>query len=77
MINGVAAGLTFQLKLCGLAGLVGSSPYWLYQIWAFILPGAARQRAEVVTDLRGDRRTTVLRRRGRGLLRPAEGASRS
>jgi sec-independent protein translocase protein TatC len=39
VINGVAAGLTFQLKLCGLAGLVAASPYWLYQIWAFILPG--------------------------------------
>ena len=39
VINGVAAGLTFQLKLCGLAGLLASSPYWLYQIWAFILPG--------------------------------------
>jgi len=39
VINGVTAGLTFQLKLCGLAALVGSSPYWLYQIWAFILPG--------------------------------------
>lgn len=39
VINGVAAGLTFQLKLCGLAALVGSSPYWLYQIWGFIVPG--------------------------------------
>jgi sec-independent protein translocase protein TatC len=39
VLNGVAAGLTFQLKLCGLAGLVGSSPYWLYQLWAFIVPG--------------------------------------
>jgi len=39
VLNGVAAGLTFQLKLCGLAGLVAASPYWLYQIWAFILPG--------------------------------------
>ncbi len=39
VINGVAAGLTFQLKLCGLAGFVAASPYWLYQIWAFILPG--------------------------------------
>jgi sec-independent protein translocase protein TatC len=38
-INGVATGLTFQLKLCGVAALVGSSPYWLYQIWAFIVPG--------------------------------------
>jgi sec-independent protein translocase protein TatC len=39
VLNGVTAGLLFQLKLCGLAGLVASSPYWLYQIWAFILPG--------------------------------------
>jgi sec-independent protein translocase protein TatC len=39
VLNGVTAGLTFQLKLCGLAALVGSSPYWLYQIWAFIVPG--------------------------------------
>jgi sec-independent protein translocase protein TatC len=39
VLSGVAAGLTFQLKLCGLAALVGASPYWLYQIWAFILPG--------------------------------------
>ena len=27
------------LKLCGLAAIVGTSPLWLYQIWAFILPG--------------------------------------
>ena len=39
VLNGVTAGLMFQLKLCGLAGIVVSSPYWLYQIWAFILPG--------------------------------------
>jgi sec-independent protein translocase protein TatC len=39
VLNGVTAGLTFQLKLCGIAALVASSPYWLYQIWAFIVPG--------------------------------------
>jgi sec-independent protein translocase protein TatC len=31
-----------QLKLCALSGLVVSSPVWLYQIWAFILPGLHR-----------------------------------
>ncbi|NPC96399.1 twin-arginine translocase subunit TatC [Nocardioides sp. zg-DK7169] len=31
--------LLLQLKLCGVAAIVVSSPYWLYQIWAFILPG--------------------------------------
>ena len=39
VINGVTSGLMFQLKLCSLAGVLVSAPYWLYQIWAFILPG--------------------------------------
>ena len=39
MATASAAGLLLQLKLCGLAAIVASSPYWLYQIWAFILPG--------------------------------------
>jgi sec-independent protein translocase protein TatC len=38
-ISGITGGLMLQLKLCCLAGLVVSSPIWLYQIWAFILPG--------------------------------------
>ena len=37
--QGIGAGLMLQLKLCGVAALVVSAPYWLYQIWAFILPG--------------------------------------
>jgi sec-independent protein translocase protein TatC len=40
--NGAAGGFLLYLKLCGLAGLIGSSPIWLYQIWAFILPGLHR-----------------------------------
>lgn len=39
---GAAGGFLLYLKLCGLAALVGSSPFWLYQIWAFILPGLHR-----------------------------------
>ena len=31
--------LLLQLKLCGVGAIVASSPYWLYQIWAFIVPG--------------------------------------
>src|SRR5215217_2227652 len=38
-IKGAAGPLMLQLKLCGVAALVASSPYWLYQIWAFIVPG--------------------------------------
>ena len=36
---GVAGGFMLYLKLCGAAALVGTSPLWLYQIWAFLLPG--------------------------------------
>ncbi|MFL6155921.1 MAG: twin-arginine translocase subunit TatC [Marmoricola sp.] len=39
VLSGIASGLMLQLKLCATAGVVVSSPYWLYQIWAFILPG--------------------------------------
>ena len=38
-INGVGGPLLLQLKLSGLAAVIGTSPYWLYQIWAFIVPG--------------------------------------
>lgn len=41
--SGAAGGFLLYLKLCGLAALVGSSPIWLYQIWAFILPGLHRE----------------------------------
>ena len=39
VLSGIAAGLMLQLKLCATAGVVASSPYWLYQVWAFIMPG--------------------------------------
>src|SRR3954454_11654672 len=38
-IKGATGPLLLNLKLCGVAALVATSPYWLYQIWAFILPG--------------------------------------
>jgi sec-independent protein translocase protein TatC len=37
--SGVTTPLLLQLKLCGVAALVFSSPYWLSQIWGFIVPG--------------------------------------
>lgn len=39
VITGVGSPLMLQLKLCSIAGLVASSPLWLYEIWAFIVPG--------------------------------------
>ncbi len=41
-ISSVTGALMIQLKLCSLAGLIGTSPYWLYQLWAFIIPGLHR-----------------------------------
>ncbi|MDP3889683.1 twin-arginine translocase subunit TatC [Nocardioides sp.] len=38
-IKGATGPLMLQLKLAGVAAVVLTSPYWLYQIWAFILPG--------------------------------------
>lgn len=38
-IKGAAGPLILQLKLTGVGALILTSPYWLYQIWAFILPG--------------------------------------
>ena len=37
--SGVGGSFMLYLKLCGIAAVVGTSPIWLYQIWAFILPG--------------------------------------
>lgn len=37
--SGPGAGLLIYLKLCGFAAVVATSPLWLYQIWAFIVPG--------------------------------------
>ena len=39
VISGVAGAISLQFKLCGLAAIVVTSPYWLYQVWAFIVPG--------------------------------------
>lgn len=38
IISGVGGPLLLQLKLCGLAGLLLASPWWLAEIWGFVLP---------------------------------------
>jgi sec-independent protein translocase protein TatC len=39
VVSGIATSLLLQLKISALAAVVVASPYWLYQIWAFIVPG--------------------------------------
>jgi sec-independent protein translocase protein TatC len=38
-LTGVADAFTLQIKTCLVAGIIIASPIWLYQIWAFIVPG--------------------------------------
>lgn len=41
--GGVATPLDMQLKVALFAGVIVSSPWWLYQLWAFITPGLTRR----------------------------------
>lgn len=36
---GVTTPMILALKIVGVAGLVCSAPFWLYQVWAFLAPG--------------------------------------
>lgn len=40
--TGIGGPLMMRIKLSAFAALVFSAPYWLYQIWAFIMPGLHR-----------------------------------
>jgi sec-independent protein translocase protein TatC len=42
VIQGVGTPFILQAKVALVSGLVLSSPVWLYQIWAFIMPGLHR-----------------------------------
>ncbi len=41
-LTGVADPFVLQLQIAAVAGLVVSSPIWLYQLWRFITPGLHR-----------------------------------
>lgn len=38
VISGVTAPFTLALTVCIVAGLVATSPFWVYQLWAFVVP---------------------------------------
>jgi len=38
-VAGATGPFLLQLKLCGVAAVMASSPFWLYQMWAFVVPG--------------------------------------
>jgi sec-independent protein translocase protein TatC len=42
VIQSAGGSLLLYLKLSGLTASVCTAPYWLYQLWAFVLPGLHR-----------------------------------
>ena len=48
VISGVAAPFTLAMQVCVMAGLTVASPFWLYQLWAYIVP-ALHAREKKVT----------------------------
>lgn len=42
VLTGIGGAFVFQLKISLVAGIIGSSPVWLFQIWAFVLPALHR-----------------------------------
>jgi sec-independent protein translocase protein TatC len=36
------SGFLRRIKVSALVGVVGSAPFWLYQVWAFVAPGLKR-----------------------------------
>lgn len=42
IVSGIGGAFQFQLKTSIIAGLVLSSPVWLWQLWAFVLPALHR-----------------------------------
>lgn len=41
-VSGLLGGFSIALKVSLMAGIVGSSPIWLYQLWGFLAPGLHR-----------------------------------
>lgn len=41
--SGLASAFDMRLKVALFLGAIGSSPWWLYQLWAFITPGLTRK----------------------------------
>ena len=38
-ISGVGGPFMLYMKVCGWAAILASAPFWLYQVWAFVMPG--------------------------------------
>lgn len=45
--SGVVAPMLLALKASGLAAIIAASPFWLFQLWAFIVPGLLKKEKRV------------------------------
>ncbi|MDR1999736.1 MAG: twin-arginine translocase subunit TatC, partial [Frankiaceae bacterium] len=43
VFTGVLDGFTTRLKVSVIVGAIGTAPFWLYQLWAFVTPGLHRK----------------------------------
>lgn len=51
--SGVATPLDLRLKLALFTGVLISSPWWIYQVWAFVTPGLTRRERWYTTAFLG------------------------
>lgn len=45
--SGVAAPMILALKAAGLAAIIAACPVWLYQLWAFVVPGLLKKEKKI------------------------------
>ena len=43
VFTGAMEPISVRLKVTAMTGMVGASPVWLYQLWAFVVPGLTPQ----------------------------------
>ena len=69
---GIATSFDMQVKVSFFLGVILSSPWWLYQFWAFVTPGLTRRERGYAHRLRGRRRAAVPRGRVHGVVGAAQ-----
>lgn len=53
VFTGIGGGFQFQLRISLIVGVLLSSPVWLWQFWAFVLPGMHRHERKAALLLTG------------------------
>ena len=51
VMTGIGGGFQFQLKVSLIAGLLVSSPIWIWQLWSFVLPAMFKHERRIVLGL--------------------------